>query len=212
MRHKYLVSGLVVAAAFAAGILFSITRQNVIHRVDIPGLLWPNPRLIAPFKLHTSDGSEFTEANFANHWTLIFFGFTNCPDICPSTMTTLKQLYEQWGSDANVEHNLQIVFVSVDPERDDDAALMNYVSYFHPSFVGVTGNEDDLSSFAGQFGALFMKVNSAGVPGYAMDHSASIILVAPSAHFVGIFSPPHEVDDIKVRLMRMIEFLSETTL
>ena len=111
----------------------------------------------------------------------------------------------------DVEHDLQIVFVSVDPERDDDATLMNYVSYFHPSFVGVTGNEDDLNGFAGQFGALFMKVNSAGIPGYAMDHSASIILVAPSSHFVGVFSPPHEVADIKGRLIRMIEFLMAAT-
>jgi protein SCO1 len=211
MQHKYLASGLIVAAAFVAGILFSNTRQGEVPSVDIPGFLWPNPRLIAPFKLHASDGSNFTEANFTNRWTLIFFGFTNCPDICPSTMTTLKQLVEQWGPDMDVEHDLQIVFVSVDPERDDDATLMNYVSYFHPSFVGVTGNEDDLNGFAGQFGALFMKVNSAGIPGYAMDHSASIILVAPSSHFVGVFSPPHEVADIKGRLIRMIEFLMAAT-
>ncbi|MFT4560985.1 MAG: protein SCO1/2 [Gammaproteobacteria bacterium] len=211
MRYKYLVSGLVVAAAFAAGILFSIIRQNEIPSVDIPGLLSPNPPFISPFKLRTSTGSEFTEANFAHRWTLIFFGFTNCPDICPTTMSTLRQLYQQWGSDSDLKQDLQIVFVSVDPERDNDETLTNYVSYFDPSFVGVTGNEDELNSFAGQFGALFMKVNSAGIPGYAMDHSASVLLVAPSSHFVGLFSPPHEVGDIKARLKRMIEFIMETT-
>lgn len=210
MRSKLILPIFIVLVAFGAGIMFAYYSNPQPSNIDIPGFLWPDPPTVEPFVLDKSDGSKFTESDMANRWTLVFFGFTNCPDICPTTMATLNQLHARLIEESRLVEELQVVFVSVDPDRDTREVLNSYVSYFDPSFVGVTGNEESLNQFAKQFGTLFMKVNSAGVPGYSVDHSASVLLVDPMLRFVGVFSLPHDVEDMRQRMLKIVTFIKQS--
>ena len=207
MQPKLVFAILIILVAFGGGVMLANQQNPRQSDVNIPGFLWPDPPTIDSFVLSNSDGSEFTEAQMAEHWTLVVFGFTNCPDICPTTMATLNQLHEKLIEDPRLSEDLQVVFVSVDPERDSHEILGDYVHYFDSSFVGVTGDDESLRRFAKQFSTLFMKVDTAGVPGYSMNHSASVLLVDPALRFVSVFSLPHEIEDMRERLLQIVTFI-----
>jgi len=204
---RYALFGGIVFLAFAAGLYFSVAYRGGHGAPDIRGLLWPDPPQIGTFELDRADGGTLTEKDFAEHWTLVFFGFANCPDVCPTTMSTLNRVYEQLRTHPHVFEKLQILFVSVDPERDDPELLRSYIGYFNEAFIGATADDERLARFADQFGVLYMKIATPGREGYDMDHSASVLLVDPQLHYVGIFSQPHEADDIATRLAAMVNFL-----
>ena len=157
--------------------------------------LLPEPRVIADFALTDQDGHAFTLASLQGRWTLIFFGFTHCPDVCPTTLYDLsgvhKQLLGRLGANSG-DH--QVVFISVDPERDTPERLKSYVSYFHPDFIGVSGSDAQLRPLALQLGAAYhVEDHEPGTEQYAVDHSASILLTDPSGRLYGVFPAPHDV-------------------
>ncbi len=118
----------------------------------------------------------------------MFFGYTYCPDICPLTLALLQEVYGQLAeADRAVT---QIVLVSVDPQRDTPARLREYLAYFNPDFVGLTGSEAALTEFSRQMGALFIKPDTSETY-YTVDHSARIFLVGPTGATVALFSPPY---------------------
>lgn len=206
MRTKLIISVIVLSAAFATGIYFASSNHGGPSS-NITGLLWPNPPMLGAFSLVDANGSEFTEQNLQGRWTLVFFGFTNCPDICPTTMATLDRVYEQLRGNKRIFEKTQVLFVSVDPERDNIEKLQAYVDYFNSAFIGATANDKRIKQFTGQFGVAYMKVKIPGPAGYSMDHTASILLVDPQLRFVGIFSRPHEAADITQRLVQIISFV-----
>ena len=134
------------------------------------------------------------QSNLLGQWTFLNFGYTHCPDICPTTLAMLKNMDERLQSSKSAAH--QIAFVSVDPERDTPQRLAEYMKYFDASFLGVTGNDDELKRLTQPLGILYAKViteNSA--MGYVMDHSASIILVDPQGRYHALFqSTPRSGD------------------
>lgn len=197
----------ILFVAFSAGMFIALNERRTAEAPDIAGLLWPEPPVIGPFSLLDSEGRAFTQDNLSGHWTLIFFGFTNCPDICPTTMNTLNRVYEQLNADEEFLEKLQVLFVSVDPERDEGETLRKYIDYFNPAFIGATANDAELHRLTRQFGVLFMKVELPGQSDYSMDHSASILLVDPQLRFVGVFSQPHDAAEIAGRLPRMVSFI-----
>ena len=207
MRTRLLVSATVLVLAFSTGMYFAIGSRSTQSTPGISGLLWPEPPILRPFALVDMDGDSFTEQRLQGRWTLIFFGFTNCPDICPTTMNTLSEVVQQLRGNAALFEKIQVLFVSVDPERDDLETLRAYVDYFDSAFVGATANDENLSEFTRQFGVMYMKAQTPGIAGYSVDHSASILLVDPEMRFVGVFSRPHSATDIAERLTRMVSFL-----
>ncbi len=206
MHPKILIAGIVLSVAFIGGIYIASTEQRSSAH-NITGLLWPDPPTLSTFSLVDSNGGAITERNFLGRWTLVFFGFTNCPDICPTTLATLNQVQRKLQNNEEISNKTQVLFVSVDPERDDKEKLGAYVDYFNPTFIGATADDERIKQFTGQFGVAYFKVKIPGPAGYSMDHTASVLLVDPKLRFVGIFSQPHEAVDITQRLVQIISFV-----
>jgi protein SCO1/2 len=165
------------------------------------GTLLPQPRVIGDFNLTGDDGKPFTKASLAGHWNLVFTGYTHCPDVCPTTLATLKSVASKLGPDAD---KLQIVFLSIDPERDRPEALERYVHYFDPRFRGATAPNTELDRLAPQIGFVYLKVPGTTPENYSMDHSAALILINPQAQVAGYFTPPLSADALAQDLSKLI--------
>lgn len=147
------------------------------------GTLFPAPRDIKDFKLSQPDNQLFTQKNLLDHWTLLFFGFTHCASICPTTLDMLQRAYTQLHS---TYPNLQVVLVSLDPNRDNLETLANYVHKFNPTFTGVTSDIQSLRKLQSQFGIFAGRDTNSG-NNYQLQHTASIMLVNPQGQWVGLF-------------------------
>ena len=153
-------------------------------------LVYPAPKTIAPFSLKNSDGSEFSQAALQGHWTLLSFGFTTCPDICPTTLTELNALFGILKLPSLEASAAQVVFISIDPERDTPTNLDSYVKHYNPTFIGATGDIPVLTDFATNLGAVFEKeVTGPGAQDYTMAHTASIFLINPQGQLAAIARP-----------------------
>lgn len=190
---------------------------SFIHRVGEPRLmslaetranglfLFDTPRDPGAFLLTDHHGTPFTRDVLTNRWTLIFFGFTHCPDICPTTLAELAELKAQLvDTEAN---DLQVVMLTVDPARDTPARLADYVPYFHPDFLGVTGEFADILSVAQRLNAPFRKVSDP-TGGYQMEHSANVMLMNPRGDYHGFFRAPLDIPKMRVTL-RSTQYLWE---
>ena len=155
------------------------------------GTLLSTPRKIAIPALSKDDGSVLTAADFQNHWTLVFFGYTHCPDICPTTLNAIAQSKKQAPEDFP-----NVLFVSVDPERDTVDMLGEYVQYFDPSFKGVTGDEKLIQALALQMSSVYMRMPGTKDENYLMDHSSAILALNPEGKLVAFINPPHTPENI----------------
>ena len=190
---------------------------SFVHRVGEPrvmtlaetranGLfLFDTPRDPGEFELLDHRGKPFSRAQLLGRWTLVFFGFTHCPDICPTTMVELADLKSQL---VNTEAEAtQVVMVSVDPARDTPERLSEYVPYFHPDFLGVTGDFAAILSFAQRLNAPFRKLSEPNGD-YQMEHSANVVLMNPRGDYHGFFRAPLDIPKMRVTL-RSTQYLWE---
>ena len=159
--------------------------------------IFDTPRDPGEFELINHHGEPFTGGSLEGDWTLLFFGFTYCPDVCPTTMSFLAEVKENLV-DTEAE-STRVVMVSVDPARDTVEQLAQYVPYFHPEFLGVTGDFPDILSFARRFNAPFRKVTMEDGD-YQIDHSANVVLINPKGDFHGFFRAPLDLAKVKVTL------------
>jgi protein SCO1 len=143
-------------------------------------------RPIADFHLIDSQGRSFSRASLLGHPTLMYFGFTHCPDECPDTLATLARVTKQ----ARVS-GLQVLFVTVDPQRDTPAVLAGYLRHFDPSFLGLTGDSAAIHRLAAGLGIGISRVNLPGGD-YDFDHTMAIMLFDSGAREVGVFTPPFD--------------------
>ncbi|MBI2801888.1 MAG: SCO family protein [Gammaproteobacteria bacterium] len=205
LRHVVVVATLIIGA-FGAGVYFALGPAGGDSQANIPGLLWPNPPRVDTFALTNADGQPLDTAYLTGKWTLVFFGFTHCPDVCPTTLATLKSVRELLITADPFKSTLQVLFVSVDPERDNPAALKSYVSYFDPSFNAATGTEAELKAIARELGIIYAKIPTADPAVYNVDHTASVLLIGPAATLIGVFPPPHRADQIAQRVRQIAAF------
>ena len=202
-----------------AGVLLFMTVvvTSFIHRVGEPRIMSPaetranglflfdTPRDSGEFSLIDHHGSPFTREDLIDQWTLIFFGFTHCPDICPTTMAELAELKAQLvGTEAS---DARVVMLSVDPARDTPERLAHYAPYFHTDFIGVTGDFTDILSFAQRLNAPFRKVSEPD-GAYQMEHSANVMLMNPRGDYHGFFRAPLDIPKMRVTL-RSTQYLWE---
>lgn len=158
--------------------------------------LFDNPRSFKAFSLLDYNSQPFTPEALTGKWSLIFFGFTFCPDICPTTLSLLNRFYtEQQAGD--YAEDLQIILVSVDPGRDTPEKLNEYVRYFNEDFLGVTGEFLDLHRFATQLNIPFSKVPGGG-DNYTVEHGGNIAIINPRGHYVGFFRTPLELGKLNI--------------
>jgi protein SCO1/2 len=203
-RSSWLVLG--IAALIAAGAGFWLARELDSTGPTLASGTWlPQPKMITDFRLTDEAGRPFTTAQLRGRPSLLFFGFTHCPDVCPTTLVKLAQLKRAAGLPG-----LQVVFVSIDPQRDTPPVLSAYVHAFDPQFVGVTGDPQSIARVAAQFGVAVSRVELPGGD-YTMDHSAAVFLVDDHAREVGVFTPPFEVPRIAQDLRNIAPHLSSSS-
>ena len=139
-----------------------------------------------PFSLVDQAGKPVTETDFAGRYLLVYFGFTYCPDVCPTELGVIASAVDELGAQAD---RVTPVFVTVDPERDTPAAMADYVSRFHPRMVGLTGTEQQIAAAARAYRVYYAKVNRPDMTEYVMDHSSFIYLVGPDGRVRALFRP-----------------------
>ena len=202
-----------------AGVLLFMTVvvASFIHRIGEPRImsvaetranglfLFDTPRALGDFSLVDHNDEPFTQSALVGHWTLVFFGFTHCPDICPTTMAELADLKAQLADTEARE--VLITMVSVDPARDTPERLAEYVPYFHQDFLGVTGEFADILSFAQRLNTPFRKV-SEPEGAYQMEHSANVMLINPRGDYHGFFRAPLDIPKMRVSF-RSTQYLWE---
>lgn len=206
-RHnsgRTLPTTLILVVAFAAGLGLWLLSQQFTNREPATLALtrYPAPRAIADFRLTRSDAKPFTQADLQGQWNLVFFGFTNCPDICPNTLGVLKQVRARLAQ-AGAADRVRVHFISVDPLRDQPDTLGRYAAFYDPAFVAATGNDEELTRLTRSLGVMYTR-EPAKDGQYTVDHSASIALVDPQARLVGLFRPPLDAAAIGADLLTLV--------
>ncbi len=161
------------------GILLALRPQSPVTSETALGSIG------GPFTLTGSDGKPFSSSRLNGRPAAIFFGFTHCPDVCPTTLARLVKLRRQLGKG---DEALSIVFISVDPERDGPAEVGSYARLFNAPVIGLTGSPTDIDRVKKQFGIFSAKVPQAG-GGYSVDHSSAVLLMDRNGQFVATLSP-----------------------
>lgn len=191
-----------------AAMMTSLFVYHASQKTSLPllppdvGLLFPAPREIKSFELLATSNQKFTEKNFYHHWTLLFFGFTHCTNICPITLDLMKRVYPQLH---DKYHNLQFVFISIDPERDTAAALAQYTKSYHPEFISLTGKIQELRKLQSQLGIFSARDISSSSDNYQIQHTTSIMLINPQGKWAGLFNYGLKPNDFSTGVMTSID-------
>lgn len=172
-----------ILPVFVLALILGFTSYRYLNQYEPNNITtYPNPKTLSDFQLTDHQGNSFSLIDFKNKWSIVFFGFTFCPDICPTTLAELAQIADKLSEESL--QNIQFIFVSVDPERDTIVKLAEYVPFFHSDFLGVTAQEPELKNFAFDLGAVYMKVPEGD--SYQMSHSSSIFVINPEGQRYGI--------------------------
>ncbi len=153
------------------------------------GTALPSPRTVAAFEAVDTSGAAASQAALTGHPSLVFFGFTHCPDVCPTTLALLAGVQKQVVGNEPGLANLKVALISVDPERDTPDKLGQYISAFRGDFIGLTGSTSQISAIAKAFSVASTKVDLGG-GNYTVDHSATVFAVDARGRIVAVFTPP----------------------
>jgi protein SCO1/2 len=192
-----------IATAFAgilvlvAGVLIGLAFRDQTHGVAGGPL---GAAIGGKFSLVDQNDKPFTDADLKGKWNLVFFGYTHCPDVCPTTLNDLSLALDQLGAK---EKDVGIVFVSVDPDRDTPAVLKSYVESFGGPIEGLTGTADQVAQAAKDYKVYYAKHPRAD-GGYDMDHSALIYIMDPEGRFTATFTPDDTSDTMAARLKKLV--------
>lgn len=191
-------SAVVVAAAVSAT-LWLITRDQgpVVASID-PEV----ERFAADFELTDHNGMVKTDEEFRGRWLLVFFGFTNCPDVCPTGLATIAQVMDDLGAEGTA---VQPLFITVDPERDTPGVLANYIPQFGPGILGLSGSTEQIERTAKAFKIYYQKIEeTSSSDSYTLGHTSSFLLFDPLGEFVRIYEfnqdPAAIVSDLRERI------------
>lgn len=180
----------VIAVAAAAGFFAGRWWPAGPPSLQASTALFGQERALPEFTLTDHTGRAYTRGDLEETWTLLFFGYTHCPDVCPITLATMSASVDAvaaLGGEAP-----KVVFVSVDPERDAPSHLRGYVTGFREDFLGVTGPHEELRKLTRALGVAYARDGEG--PGYLVEHSAALLLVNPKGELQAVFAPPHEPD------------------
>jgi protein SCO1/2 len=166
-----------------------------------PAAVLETPRPLTPFTLQRYDQPDLNLAALKGKWTFMFFGYTHCPDVCPTTLTELSAAYELLSHDPGVLDDTQFVFVSVDPERDTPQSLATYVGYFNKAFIGATGTPKELAAITPQLDIRYRRGEPTADGGYVMNHSSAMLLIDPQVRYYARFKAPHYSEKIRSQFL-----------
>ena len=192
-------------------ILVSLAVTSIISAYEIKGSEDTRTNLKKPeyyknfggdFSLTGPEGKTVSLEDFRNKVVLIYFGYTFCPDVCPITLSNLKMLMLSLEEKAE---DVQVIFISIDPERDTFQKLKDYVPYFHPTFIGLTGSEAELASVAKKYLTFYLKQKVESEAGYLMAHSDVVILVDQNGRFRGRYKSKYDLDKLTTDIRWLLE-------
>ncbi|NND82778.1 MAG: copper chaperone PCu(A)C [Gammaproteobacteria bacterium] len=209
MQKSTIALVLVAVAAVAIGVGVQQASDKPATLPEFTNtIMLPQSRPFSKFRLVDHHGHEFGPQQLRDYWSILFFGFTHCPDVCPTTLATLAQVKQQmqakgqWG-------NYRVLMVSVDPNRDSVERLAEYVPYFDDEFVGITGDLPTLTEFARQAGVVFARRGEVNERDYDVDHSAALILVNPKGQWAGAIPAPQRRDQIIDDLAKLATYYAD---
>ncbi len=158
---------------------------------EIEGIIWPAAHPIGPFQLQTQHGKPFAPASFSGTWSFVFFGFLQCPDVCPTTLERMRAFRHLLISENPAADQYQFVFVTVDPAHDSPAATLSYLAFFDPAFLGLSGPESEISKLARSMSAHYERVvDDRGRTQF--EHTTSVFVIDPQGRLVAALPAPHE--------------------
>jgi protein SCO1/2 len=189
MSPKNLIIAIILGSAIAAGIFVAKTLNQPAQLRT--AFVIPLPNALPEFSLLDQSGEAVDASRFRGQWDLVFFGFTHCPDICPTTLQVLASARREL-IESGAKTVPRIVLVSVDPERDTPEVLGQYVDYFGEGNLGVTGELDDVYTLTRALGIYFEKSPTKDGD-YGVDHSAAVLVINPDGEFSALFSAPHVI-------------------
>lgn len=199
-RSVFVLAGFV--AVFVGVWIFVLASSQDTQDLQVATIL-DTPRAVPEFELIDDAGTAFTRDRLLGQWTLLFAGFTHCADVCPNTLAMLDQVKDRLAQSSPGD-SFQTVFLSVDPERDQPAALAEYVRYFDSEFVGATGPKAQLDRLCSGLGLYYAKSPGASEKSYTMDHTAAIVVIDPQARTRAYFVVPRNPQAMAADLAKMM--------
>ena len=198
LRHYILVALPILAALFSAGSWFLL--KDRLPRNTVTAVAEAAP-IGGPFSLIDHTGRPVADKDFLGTFTLVFFGYTHCPDVCPTTLQEVALTMNELG-----EHSDEVrpLFISVDPERDTPAVLADYVSAFHPRIVGLTGTTAQVAAVTEAFRVIYAKAEIED-DFYLMDHSSRLYLMGPDGRYLTAFSHTTPPEEMAAKIRRYID-------
>ena len=193
MQARNIIDTLVLGVAIAAGLALAL-RNAGEPAAPLAATVLPAGNDLPDFSLLDHDGKPVDRTVFVGQWDVVFFGFTNCPDICPATMTVLGQAKRELAAQGQ-QPLPRIVLVSVDPERDTPEAMARYIAYFGDGNLGLTGELDELSKLTDALGIFFQKAGDEE-GAYGVDHSTVVLAIDPKGRLKALFTAPHDVANL----------------
>lgn len=191
---KTVIAIVALILVFTSAFFWKINQPRALRVNEMAAnglILFETQREILPFELQNHLGETVTKEDFLGKWTMVFPGFTHCPDICPTTLATMSKMWEYL--DDKPREDLQVMMLTVDPHRDTPEKLALYVPYFNKEFIGVTGDLGTTANLAAQLNIAFTIIDPATAPeSYNVDHSGNIVLINPQGHYQGFFKPPFD--------------------
>tara|TARA_B100001094_G_C18194660_1_gene809804 strand:- start:1696 stop:2331 length:636 start_codon:yes stop_codon:yes gene_type:complete len=177
MRRAYVIAVPLVSALLGIILYYGLFAKHPLRS----GLMFTQPKVLSDFTLYDQFGAPFRPSHLLGHWTLLFAGYTSCPDVCPTTLAQLKYVWQTLD-----ESQLHIAMVSVDPQYDTSERLKDYMAYFDPDFLGLRAEHNQLSPFLRQLGLIYTpKKNEQDM----IHHSASMVLLNPEGQVAAILKP-----------------------
>jgi len=187
-RRKGLLAAAVMVGAIAVAAGATALWMGLALRAQVQS---GATKIGGPFTLVDDTGAQVSEADLKGKPTVMYFGYTFCPEVCPTTLTDLAQWMQMIGQDAD---RLNYVFVTVDPERDTPKVMHDYVSAFDPRIRGLTGTSEQIAKVAKEYGVYYKRIPTSD-GGYVRDHSAVLYMMDPNVRFVGVI--PYQEDTAK---------------
>src|SRR5437867_10474512 len=210
LKFSVMMTTVVLAAMLSGAWLAATYRENGSRAMLLPDrvmTLFPDPKPLTAFALTDHENRVFDLSRLKGKWSFLFFGYTHCPDICPTTLATLARAHESIAKSTVGAKDVQFVFISVDPNRDTAGKLRQYVTYFDTSFLGVTGDDAQLGKLAAQLGAAYEVAITPGVENYPVYHTAAVFLVDPRTRYHAVFALPLDAAGIsrRFKVLRELE-------
>jgi len=184
-----------IAVGLLAALIVGIPGRSPEEPPSIAGFVYPEPKAISQFRLTDHKGQPLDLDALKGKWSFVFFGYTYCPDVCPTTLADLSRA-QKILEDAGLDAGTQYVFVSVDSQRDTPRRLGEYVGFFNRKFVGATGSDDALTGLTRELGVAYAFPEGKKGKTYAVEHSSIVVLFDPDARLHAVFTPPQKAQEM----------------